>query len=247
MAFADHFSDAANAYARSRPRYPAELYAFIAARAPGRSLAWDCATGNGQAALGLAAHFDAIEATDASAEQVAHATPHPRVRYSVQPAERTTFPDAAFDAVCVAQALHWFDIDAFHREVHRVLKAGGVFAAWGYDRMRVTPAFDVAFERTVLPLLHGYWPSENARLWGGYRGLPFPYEPVEAPPFEVELHWTLPQLLSYVGTWTGAKRYAADGHPDFLAALEPELRAAWGPEETRDVHMALHFLCGRHA
>jgi len=47
----------------------------------GRDLAWDCATGNGQAAVALAGHFDKVIATDASAEKVAHAERHPRFEY----------------------------------------------------------------------------------------------------------------------------------------------------------------------
>ena len=247
MAFADHFSDAAEAYAAARPLYPAELYAFVASQAPGRERAWDCATGNGQAALGLAKHFARIEATDASAEQVARAMPHERVRYGVQRAESTDFPAAHFDAVCVAQALHWFDAGAFFREARRVLRPGGVFAAWGYDRLTVSPAFNVAYEQVVLPPLRDYWPKENKRLWAGYSGLDFPFEPIPAPPFAIEVHWTLRQLLHYIGTWSGAKRYMADGHGDFLERAHAALLPAWGGDGAQRVTMPLHFLCGRHA
>lgn len=54
---ADQFSAVARAYARYRPSYPAELFAALARAAPGRRAAWDCATGTGQAATGLAAHL----------------------------------------------------------------------------------------------------------------------------------------------------------------------------------------------
>src|SRR3954463_11009233 len=107
--FPDHFSDASRAYAAARPTYPEALSAFIASVAPARERAWDCATGNGQAARGLAAHFAEVIATDASAAQIAAATPHARVRFEVAPAECTPLPAKSFDAVCVAQALHWFD------------------------------------------------------------------------------------------------------------------------------------------
>ena len=77
--FADHFSRGAAAYAEFRPRYPRALFVWLAASAPGRSLAWDCATGTGQAAIGLADDFARVVATDASAAQVASAVRHPRV------------------------------------------------------------------------------------------------------------------------------------------------------------------------
>ena len=67
------FSPLAETYARARPRYPDELYAWISSQVPRRELAWDAATGNGQAAVGLARHFARVVATDISPGQIAHA------------------------------------------------------------------------------------------------------------------------------------------------------------------------------
>ena len=69
-------------------------------------------------------------ATDASAEQIALATPASNVEYRVAPAEASGLGDAAVDLVSVAQALHWFDLDAFYAEVRRVTVPGGVIVAW---------------------------------------------------------------------------------------------------------------------
>jgi ubiquinone/menaquinone biosynthesis C-methylase UbiE len=195
MEFIDHFSENADLYARARPTYPDALFTFIAAEAPAQERAWDCATGNGQAALGLSRHFQFVEASDASREQVANAIEGPAIRYSVQTAERTDFPAASFDAVCVAQALHWFDLERFYPEVKRVLKARGVIAVWGYNRHEVTPEIDAAFEKHFLAPLKPYWPPQNAKLWAGYRDEAFPFEAIEAPPFAIEMRWTLPQVI----------------------------------------------------
>ena len=73
--FKDHFSAHASAYTRYRPGYPEALFVYLASLSPVRDLAWDCATGNGQTAHGLAPHF---ARTDASDDQIAHAAPHPR-------------------------------------------------------------------------------------------------------------------------------------------------------------------------
>ena len=243
--FHDHFSDASAQYALARPTYPDALFRFVASVAPSTARAWDCATGNGQAARGLARHFEAVDATDASAGQVAAAVPDPKVRYGVAPAERTPFARSSFDAVCVAQALHWFEQEAFHREVHRVLKPGGVFAAWAYDGLKVLGEFDRTFQRVVLHPIRDLWPPQNRLLWRGYRDLPFPYETVAAPRFEIELHWTLAQLIDYLGTWSAVKRHIAGGHPDFLREVSAALRPAWGGDGPRRVAMPLHFLCGR--
>lgn len=128
------FSVASAAYASGRPLYPTELFTWIASNCESHRKAWDCATGNGQAALGLAPHFECVEATDISAEQIEHCFPAPNISYSVQPAEQTMFPTSNFDLVAVAQALHWFDFERFWPEVWRTAKPNAFFCAWGGTR-----------------------------------------------------------------------------------------------------------------
>src|SRR5690349_11550527 len=107
MPYVDDFSRQAPEYQRYRPHYPDALFAYLARVAPGQTLALDCGTGNGQAATGLAAHFAAVIATDASARQIANAEPHPRVTYRVAPANQSGLADHSVDLITVAQALHW--------------------------------------------------------------------------------------------------------------------------------------------
>src|ERR1044071_1842117 len=97
-----------------RPRYPQKLFEYLASVAPGRQLAWDCATGNGQAAVGLASVFDRVIATDASEKQIANAQQRERVEYRLAPAENSGLESATVDLVTVAQALHWFDMEQFY-------------------------------------------------------------------------------------------------------------------------------------
>lgn len=125
MSFGDYFSGHAASYREFRPTYPPELFAWLASVAPGRELGWDCGTGNGQAAAGLGEHFDLVIASDASAKQIEHAKPHPRVHYVVAPAERSPLEDNCVDLTLVAQALHWFDHDRFYSEVRRVSRPEG--------------------------------------------------------------------------------------------------------------------------
>jgi hypothetical protein len=89
MNFKDHFSKQAADYAKFRPGYPNELFAYLGSIAPSRKLAWDCGTGNGQAAVRLASVFDRVVATDASEKQIANSQPHPRVEYRVAPTENS--------------------------------------------------------------------------------------------------------------------------------------------------------------
>lgn len=248
MTFADHFSGHAALYAAARPQYPAALFELIAAQAPAHDLAWDCATGNGQAALGLARHFARVHASDASAAQIERALPDARVQYMVEPAESTALASASVDAICIAQALHWFDHARFYAEARRVLKPGGVIAVTGYDWLLVSPEFDATFRRSVDPLLAPYWPAQNALLWNGYRDLEFPFERIATAPPRMSVHWTFGQLLAYVESWSATQRCLADGHTQALADAAQALQTCWGdPEQPREVCMRTHLLLGRRA
>src|SRR5580704_8188572 len=108
MAFKDHFSGHADQYGAYRPKYPPALFDHVARIAPAKGLAWDCATGNGQAATELAEHFRAVVATDASRQQLAEAPAHDRIAYVVAAAERSPIASSSVDLVTVAQAIHWF-------------------------------------------------------------------------------------------------------------------------------------------
>lgn len=248
MSFEDHFSRQSDVYAEARPTYPSSLFAFIASIAPAKERAWDCATGNGQAAIGLARHFAEVQATDASPQQIAHAVPHPRVVYSVQPAEATDFANASFDAVCVAQALHWFDHGPFFNEVRRVLKPGGVFVAWGYDWFRIDETIDAVIKRYLLDPIHPYWSSRNAIAWDGYKDVVFPFEPVDAPPIGMEFDWDFEKLMRYTKTWSATRKYTDEHGDDLLKTAEQEIGRVWGPPgRARHISMRTHILAGRRS
>ncbi len=226
--FKDHFSSASDRYAAYRPDYPAALFAWLAGQCAERDTVWDCATGSGQAALGLAAHFRQVVATDASAEQIRHAAPHPAIAYRMAPAEASGLADHSIDLVTVAQAAHWFDLPRFYAEAARVLKPDGVIALWGYGRMVLPGEMDAPFLRFYTETVGPYWPPERALIDDAYRSLDFPFREIEAPAFAIEVAWTLPRLLDYLSTWSAVTRYrAAQGH-DPLPALSAELEQFWG-------------------
>jgi len=227
--FKDHFSTQSDAYERYRPGYPPELYAWLAAQAPSARLAIDVATGNGQAALGLAELFDAVIATDASAAQLAAARPHPRVEYRREPAETISAADGSADLIVAAQAAHWFDWKAFVAEARRVLRPGGLLAIWSYGYFRATPAIERLISDFSRDVVGPYWPRERRHVEEGYRDLVPPFPAIEPPPFDLRVDWDLPSVLGYVGTWSAVKRYRERCHRDPVALIAAPLAAAWGP------------------
>lgn len=248
MGFKDHFSGHAAAYARARPRYPAAWFAWLATLVPSHELAWDAGCGNGQAAVALASHFDRVYATDPSATQIANAEPHPRVRYAVERAEDCSAADRSVALVSVAQALHWFEHEAFYAQVRRVLMRGGVIASCGYDLMEISPAVDAVVRRLDAGIVRAYWPLERRHVDAHYADLPFPFEPVAVAGFEMRQDWTLAQVLAYLRTWSAVQRHAAATGADALDAVADELAVAWGdPARVRAVRWPLFARVGRVA
>jgi SAM-dependent methyltransferase len=226
------FAEDSDRYAAARPLYPEALFDWIAATCRSHDKAWDCATGNGQAAISLARIFRRVEATDVSAKQVAHGFAAPNIRYSAQPAERTDFADQSFDLIAVAQALHWFDFDRFWPEVRRVARPGALFCAWGYAWFRGSEAVRAALFEPVSRLVEPYWASNNRILWDGYADADVrcPFDRLEPPDLRITVSWSIEQIVAYVRTWSAFKNAAAAGADaeleKFIADARYELRDA---------------------
>jgi SAM-dependent methyltransferase len=244
MTFKDHFSRQAADCAKFRPGYPQELFAYLGSIAPNRELAWDCGTGNGQAAVGLALVFDRIIATDASEKQIANAEPQERVEYRVVAAENSGIESETIDLIMVAQALHWFDFYRFYAEARRVLKHNGVLAASAYNLLHIEPAIDQVVNRYYYEVVGPFWPPER-KLIKEFAELPFPLHEIHPPQFEMTAHWNLEYLMGYLRSWSSTQRFIAANNCDPLEEIGKDLSAAWGdPNQRRRVVWPLTLRVG---
>ena len=233
MSFKDHFSKQADGYAKARPTYPRALFVALARVAPGRVLAWDAGSGNGQAAVALAEHFAQVVATEPSAAQLAAAAPHPRVRYHQSAELAPMLADASVDLMTVAQAAHWFDRPTYYAEVRRVARPSAVVALWTYALCAITPEVDAAVYRFYDEVVGPYWPAERVHCMNGYSAFDFPFVELPFPSVTMELSWTLDELLDYLATWSAVVRYRDDKGEDPIPALRQELLASWGDPALR--------------
>jgi SAM-dependent methyltransferase len=235
MTFKDHFSRQAADYAKFRPGYPPELFAYLGRIAPSRQLTWDCGTGSGQAAVALATVFDRVLATDASEKQISKAPPHKRIKYRVAPAENSHIDSETLDLIMVAQALHWFDLDSFYAEARRVLKPNGVLAASAYNLLQIEPVIDEVVNRYYYQVVGPFWPPER-ELVEHFADLPFPFHKIDPPNFEMTAEWNLDHLIGYLGTWSATQRFIAARGGNPLEQITDELRTVWGdPQRIRKV------------
>ena len=233
MRSGDYFSTASRAYAAFRPSYPDALIRFVATAAPARDLAWDCATGSGQAAVPLAQWFHRVVATDASAAQLEHARSSSRVEYRIAPDAASGLEAASVDLVTVAQALHWLDLEAFYPEVRRVLKPNGALAVWCYARCRVGPEIDRVIDWFYEDRVGRYWPPERAHVEAGYRDLPFPFEELPSGTWAMTATLTREELIGYCGTWSSVAVARRAERADPIPELEPRLAKVWPQASAR--------------
>lgn len=229
----DHFSKQSKEYSVSRPTYPESLFDFLAGIVNYRNLAWDCATGNGQAAVALSKHFRQVIASDISEKQIQNASQPSNIRYHIFPAEKTFIDENSIDLITVAQALHWFNLEGFYNEAKRVLRKGGIIAAWAYGLHTISPEIDKVTYHLYEDILGRYWPKERRHIENKYEDLPFPFEQISSPKFEIRLSWSLSELLNYLYTWSSVQKFLEKNNDDPIAQIHGELEYAWGKSEDK--------------
>jgi SAM-dependent methyltransferase len=247
MSFKDHFSRLVAQYSAFRPTYPASLFDYLAQSCRERRTVWDCACGSGQASVALAERFDSVIATDASPQQVSAAVPRANITYRVAPADDSGLEPQSVDLVTVAQALHWFDLQAFYSEVQRILKPSGLLAVWTYGVLHVEgAAVDALVQEFYNDIVGPYWPAERRFVEEGYRGFEFPFEELLSPSFNMQESWDQARLLGYLRTWSATARYVEDRGSDPVSTLEGKLASVWSDvDEARTVTWPLALRVGR--
>jgi len=244
--FKDHFSAQAGLYSAARPTYPDALFDWLASLPGERELAWDAGCGSGQASVPLASRFERVVATDPSAAQLALAESVRNIDYRTEEAELPSLPTGSVDLITVAQALHWFELEAFYDAAYGVLRRDGVIAVWCYGLSVVTPAVDQVFMRLYRGVLAPYWPPERKHVENGYAGLEFPFERIEAPRFSIDLEMRLPDYLDYLRSWSATQAFLRATGEDPVAQIAEDMATAWAePELPRRVRWPLQLKVGR--
>lgn len=217
------------------------MFTWLAEIAPHRQIAWDCGTGNGQAAIGLADHFEPVLATDASTRQIEHAIPHPRIKYNVAREDQCFLTNDSAALVTAFSAVHWFDQPAFFAEAQRVLGHKGICAIWGPSLPQVISPIDAILANFHHETLAPWWPPEISDVNSRYQQIEFPFVELESPGFCVEKHWTLERYAKLLRSWSGVRRcQVALGH-DPIDPLVEQMKPFWG----NDIRRVTWHLYGR--
>lgn len=224
----DYFSVNSKGYSQFRPRYPEEMIQQIVFLVKDKSTALDVATGNGQVAARLSEFFQTVYATDISENQLKQAPELQNVIYKKMSAEHTDFADRQFDLITVAQAIHWFDFDAFYKEVYRILKPEGVFAVMGYGFFSANKGSDKILWRLYEDIVGPYWDPERNYLTQEYQTIPFPFEEIANEKFAQSYTWSFEQLIGYLETWSATTNYKkAHNNENPIDIVREELKISW--------------------
>jgi ubiquinone/menaquinone biosynthesis C-methylase UbiE len=242
----DLFSNQASLYAKYRPTYTAALIDYMLSFVEQKKMAWDCATGNGQAASLYADYFEKVFATDISAKQIAQATSHPNIIYSIGEAEKTSFDDNTFDLITVSQAYHWFQFDAFFKEAKRVGKNGCVIAVWGYQ---LAVAADEKINELVkyfyVDIVGKYWDAERKYVDEQYKTIPFDFKRLLSKEFNVDVEWNVEELLGYFSTWSSVQHFIKAKGYDPVKQIAATIKTVWDDEKKKSFSFPIFLLLGR--
>ena len=223
----DNFSKQAVDYSKFRPQYPQEMIEYIISFVNNKSTALDIATGNGQVAHKLSAYFKKVYATDISQKQLDNAIQVENVIYSKEPAENTSFENQKFDLIVVAQAVHWFDFEAFYKEIYRILKPEGIFAVMGYGLFSTNKDSDKILRHFYYNIIGPYWDAERKYLDENYETISFPFEEIPAKKFENQFTWTFETLIGYLQTWSSVQHYISKNKQNPIDLIYDDLKVSW--------------------
>jgi len=134
----------------------------------------------------------------------------------------------------------------FFEEVRRVSRPGGLVAIWCYesfhlDDKQVEDSFIGIYDR-ILP----YWQPSVVHVRSQYRDIEFPFQELDAPVVDMGLHWTLPECLGFISTWSAVQSYKTARDRDPVYCDLHRIQRAWGdPDEKRRVFWNLTLRGGR--
>jgi SAM-dependent methyltransferase len=122
----------------NRPSPPDALFDLLCLEAQTErpKLVIDMGSGTGLSTRPWADRADEVVGVEASPEmrdQAEAATAAGNVRFVHAYAQATGLPDGAADIVTCSQALHWMEPEPTLAEAARILRPGGIFAAYDYD------------------------------------------------------------------------------------------------------------------
>ena len=243
----DKFSNQSGYYKKYRPNYPEGLYQDVLKFVINRNECLDCGTGNGQVAVELSKYFRKVCAIDISKKQIDNAEKRENIIYSVERAENTNFNDSQFDLITAGQAVHWFDLKEFNREVKRVSKNGGIISVWGYGLLRITESINKLIDEFYYDIVGPYWNKERKHIDNSYRSIKFDFEEINLiQNWSMIFNWNIKELEGYLNTWSSVQNYKIEnGGENPVYEIVEMIRDYWKDNSKKEVRFDIFMRMGR--
>ncbi len=206
--------------------------------------AWDCGTGNGQVARALASRFEKVYASDISIQQLTHASIYENIRYVCEPSEDCAAPDFYFDLIVVAQAIHWFNFDAFYSQVYRTLKPDGLFACWTYENIQTEPEIEALVRYFYNEIVGPFWDPERKLIEEKLTTIPFPFKEIACPGFQITDFWSSQRMIDYLNSWSACRHYFAAKGIHAVDLISQQLLELWPEHEIKEVTFPIYMRMG---
>lgn len=123
--------------------------------------------------------------------------------------------------ITVAQALHWFDMEAFYDQCRKAAKPDGttLVAAWTYCLPSFPPQY-AALEQIMIRYYSDilgtkYWDAKRKIVEDQYRSIPWPFEPIFhngvktsfIDDFAISLQWDAQKFIGYLRSWSATQSF----------------------------------------
>ncbi len=246
MEYRESFSGKGPGFSNLRPQYPDELYKTIADLCDDTDSAWDAGCADGSSSVKLGDYFDEVTATDSDEELINSAPSHINVTYHVGQPEISTMDDKNADLVACANSLHRMNLETFHNEAKRVIKPGGVVAAWTYNLINVSEEVDDVIAHFYKRVIGSYWPKEHEHVHKKYKKIPFDFADVKRHEFVMTRKWGVLDLIGYLHSWEATQKYKEKNGTDPVEPIRKEILKSWNwVNEEREVSWPIYMITGR--
>ena len=245
MSFKDQFSEQACAYAAFRPNYPESIFQFLSDLVTENFMALDCGAGNGQTAESLSRYFKIVLACGPSRKQLRQARKKSNILYFQSTAENIALQMKTTNLITVSQAIHWFQFNQFYEEANRLLTPKGIIAIWGYNFPRMNSKIDNILDYLYSDILGDYWQKERKYIDEEFKTIPFPFDEIKTPVFQMKTQWDLKRFLGYIGSWSAVQNYLNKNELNPLELIKEKLIIAWGSEEKYEINWPIFIRVGR--
>ncbi len=115
----------------------------------------------------------------------------------------------------------------------------------GYSVLKSQGELNSVIQHFYKEIIDAYWDEERKYLDEGYLTIPFPFEELQVPHFEMEIVWSQDQFLNYLNTWSAVKHYQKQLNSNPIDLIRKQVESNWGDIKTRSFYFPLLVRIGK--